>query len=205
MKKKITDIDLIQGIKDGNKKFETLLYDKYKKKLEKFLKKNFPFEKEHDDCVAEILIKIFENINIYDKSLGKFSTWVYVVANHYMYDKGRKSKNQPIRVSLDSGCETLCLSSNNFYADTSNLTVNSTMTSNFTPQSFSQPDLDVENKDALDFISNKIGFKDFHLLSMKYGQGYDYNEMEKEMRVSSNTLSNRVSYVKSKIKKNKGE
>ena len=65
----------------------------------------------------------------------------------------------------------------------------------------SQPDEDIENKDTLSFISTKIGLKDFHLLNMKYSEGYDYNEMEKEMRMSSSTISNRVNYLKSKIKK----
>jgi len=70
----------------------------------------------------------------------------------------------------------------------------------FTPS----PDQEMENQDALNFISNKVGLQDFHLLNMKYSQGYDYNEMEKEMKVSSSTLSNRVNYVRSKLRK-KGE
>ena len=61
----------------------------------------------------------------------------------------------------------------------------------------------MENKEALSFISNKIGIEDFHLLNMKYNEGYDYNEMEKEMKMSSNTISNRVSYVRSKLRKKK--
>jgi DNA-directed RNA polymerase specialized sigma24 family protein len=38
---------------------------------------------------------------------------------------------------------------------------------------------------------------------MKYGEGYDYKDMEKEMGVSSTTISNRVNYVKSKLKRGK--
>ena len=202
MKNKIKDIDLIQGIKNGNKKYEEKLYDRYKEKLKEYLTYKYPFDTEHDDNVSEILIKVFENIDTYDQSLGKFITWVYVIANHYMYDKGRKCMNQPRRIALDSFNDTLSFSST-FSSGDSDLTVGTTL--NFTPKSLSEPDKEIENKDALDFISNKIGFKDFHLLSMKYEQGYDYNEMEKEMRVSSSTISNRVNYVKSKLKKNKGE
>ena len=63
----------------------------------------------------------------------------------------------------------------------------------------------METNDLLDFISNKIGIKDFHLLNMKYGQGYDYKDMEKEMKMSSSTISNRVNYVRSKLKGKKGK
>lgn len=205
MKKKITDIDLIQGIKNGNKKFENLLYERYKIKLEEFLKYKYPFDQEHDDNVSEILIKIFENLEIYDVTKAQFNTWVQTIAQNYMIDKAKKYGNQPIRITLDGASDTLCVNNTNFFADTSNLSVGSSSFTSYTPKSFNQPDQDMENKDALDFISNKIGVEDFHLLTMKYGQGYDYNEMEKEMRVSSSTISNRVNYVKSRLRKNKGD
>jgi DNA-directed RNA polymerase specialized sigma24 family protein len=36
---------------------------------------------------------------------------------------------------------------------------------------------------------------------MKYLQGYDYNEIGKEFNVSSSTVSNKVNYIKTKLKK----
>jgi RNA polymerase sigma factor (sigma-70 family) len=203
--KKIKDIILIQGIKDGNKKYEKLLYDKYREHVKIFLKFKYPKNKETEDDVSEILIKIFERIDQYDKSKAKFKTWVNKIAKNYMVDKSRKAENKCIQLSFDNANDgSLCLYSNTSDLDTADLTANITTTNNFSPTSyFAQPDQDFENKDALSFISNRIGIEDFHLLNMKYGEGYDYNEMEKEMRVSSNTISNRVNYIKSKLKKKK--
>ena len=202
--KKIKDMVLIRGIKNGNKKHEKLLYDKYKIRVEKFLKYNYPFDKEIDDNVSEILIKIFENLNQYDSSKSKFVTWVNNVAKNYMIDKSRKEINDPIQVTFDSANDgTLCFfNTNDVYCDTSNVSVGITTNTSYTPcSSYISPDKDMENKDALSFISDKIGIKDFHLLNMKYNEGYDYNEMEKELKMSSSTISNRVNYVRSKLRK----
>ena len=124
-----------------------------------------------------------------------------------MIDKARKNEHNPIQASLNSVDGSLCFysSSNDTNMD---LTVNTSFTSSSQPRSFtSQPDMEYENKDALSFISNKVGLQDFHLLNMKYSEGYDYKEMEQEMKMSSSTISNRVNYVRSKIKgkRKKGE
>lgn len=194
------DTNLIRGIKSGDKKSEQQLYNKYRKIVDSYLKIKYPNNIEHDDNVSEILIKIFENIDQYDKKRAKFRTWVTKVANNYMIDNARKNENNPIQASLDSVDGSL-----SFYTTTDtttgDLSVNTTNCFT-TPISFtSQPDEQMETNDSLDFISNKIGIKDFHLLNMKYGQGYDYKDMEKEMKMSSSTISNRVNYVRSKLKK----
>ena len=147
---------------------------------------------------------MFENIDQYDNKRAKFNTWVAKIANNYMIDRARKNENNPIQASLNSIDGSL-----SFYTTTCDLNLDSNITASSTssydmPRSFAAPpDQQMENKEALDFISNKIGLEDFHLLNMKYSEGYDYNEMEKEMKVSSNTISNRVNYVKSKLKKGK--
>jgi DNA-directed RNA polymerase specialized sigma24 family protein len=38
---------------------------------------------------------------------------------------------------------------------------------------------------------------------MKYVQGYDYNEIGKEFNLTSSTISNKVNYIKTKLKKDK--
>jgi RNA polymerase sigma factor (sigma-70 family) len=199
------DIILVQNIKNGDIHAQEKLYYKYKKRIDKYLSIKYPNDKDHDDSVSEILIKIFENINQFDNKRAKFHTWAIKIANNYMIDKARKNENNPVQVRYDTTSMdgTLCLynSSGSFTCGSSDAI--GTTTSDFQPRSFSQPDIDVENKDALDFISNRIGIKDFHLLNMKYKEGYDYKEIESEMKLSSSTASNRVNYVKSKLKKGK--
>lgn len=198
------DIILVQDIKNGDIHAQEKLYYKYKKRIDKYLSIKYPNDKDHDDSVSEILIKIFENINQFDNKRAKFHTWATKIANNYMIDKARKNENNPIQARYDTTSMdgSLCIYSSSPTSDI-DLTVGSTTINDFQPRSFSQPDTQMENKDALDFISNRIGIKDFHLLNMKYKEGYDYKEIENEMKLSSSTASNRVNYVRSKLKKGK--
>lgn len=191
------DINLIQDIQNGNKKSETILYKKYKKKIENFIRVKYPKNSETDDDVSEIMIKIFETISSFDKNKASFGTWAIKIAQNYMIDKARKNENNPISANLDSINGSI-----SYYTTTnSDLYVNASNTSTLTSSFFCQSNNDLENKDSLCFISNKIGLKDFHLLNMKYSEGYDYNEMEKEMGMSSSTISNRINYIKGKLKR----
>lgn len=202
--KKEKDIALIRDIQNGDKKAQQKLYNKYKNKVDKFLKKKYSNQIDHEDCVSEILIKVFESIDQYDHKRGKLITWIFKIANNYMIDKARRNIGNPIQASLDSVDGSLSFySTSNDNTANLDLSVNTSFTTScFEPTSFTpSPEKDLENKDTLDFISNRIGLQDFHLLTMKYDQGYDYNEMESEMKVSSSTLSNRVNYVRSKLKK----
>lgn len=193
--KKEKDLVLIRDIKNGDKKAEKVLYEKYKELIKTHLSIKYPNDKERDDNVSEILIKIFENINQYNKKRAKFNTWAIKIANNYMIDKARKNEQNPVQVNYTTMDGSICLFSNDLNIDNS---------ASFQPQSFTvQPDQEFEDNDALSFISNKIGLQDFHLLNMKYKEGYDYKEMESEMKISSSTISNRVNYIKSKIKKGK--
>lgn len=196
--KKVKDTALIQDIKRGDKKAERKLYDKYKKKLTDFLTIRYPKTVDKEDDVSEILIKIFEKIPTYDETKSNFGTWVISIAKNHMIDKARKNENNPIHATLDSLDGTLC-----FYNTTNDVNTNLSVNTSFTTTTsfFSPPNEDLENRETLSFISNKIGLKDFHLLNMKYNEGYDYKEMEKEMGVSSSTLSNRINYVKGRLKK----
>ena len=185
------DTKLIQGIKKGNKVAEKQLYEKYKKDLEKYLTIKYPNNNDQEDDISEILIKIFENVDQYDKKRGKVITWIHNVAKNHMIDKSRKLLNNPIQASYDTTMDGMCLYSK---CSSYNPTITNIGTS-------VQPDQSFEDRDTLSFISTRIGIKDFHLLSMKFGEGYEYKEMEDEMKVSSSTLSNRVNYVRSKLKK----
>ena len=188
------DQKLIQGIKRGDKKAEKQLYEKYKEDLEKYLKHNYPNNPDIEDDISEILIKVFECIDQYDSKRGKVITWIHKVAKNHMIDKSRKHLNNPIQASYDTNMDSICL-----YSSTGNISD----TSSFTSNTRIEPDQSFEDNDTLSFISNRIGIKDFHLLDMKFKQGYEYKEMESEMKVSSNTLSNRVNYVRGKLKKGK--
>jgi DNA-directed RNA polymerase specialized sigma24 family protein len=62
--------------------------------------------------------------------------------------------------------------------------------------------IEFENNNTLSYLSSQISPSDYTLLSMKYIQGYNYNEIGNEFNITSSTVSNRINYIKTKLKKN---
>ena len=106
-----TDEVIIQNILNGKKADEKLLYDRYKKIIEDYIISKYKNIPEHEDCVSEIMIKIFVNLKNFDINKSKFKTWAISVLKNYMNDKWRESNasistcNYPISY-LDS--DTCC-------------------------------------------------------------------------------------------------
>lgn len=59
-----------------------------------------------------------------------------------------------------------------------------------------------EYDNTVSYISSQLSTTDYALLDMKYIQGYNYNEIGKEFQITSNTVSNKINYIKTKLKKN---
>lgn len=201
---KITVGKLIQGTLNGNKSAHAELYGIYKKKIDLFLINKYGSNIDHADDVSEILIKVFENLKKYDENKSKFDTWVYMIAKNYMIDKSRKKK--PLYVSFTSNTFNTDDLNNSYTANSG--TANFSLTSSnctldmFEPaSSYSSPHDTLETNDSLDFISNKIGIENFSMLTMKFKEGYSYDEIAKEFNSDESKISNKVNYTRSKIKK----
>jgi DNA-directed RNA polymerase specialized sigma24 family protein len=63
--------------------------------------------------------------------------------------------------------------------------------------------LDVNS--SINYISSQISEDDFKYLNLKYIEGYNYSEIGDFFNVTSSTVSNRVNYIKTKLKKNNKE
>ena len=57
-----------------------------------------------------------------------------------------------------------------------------------------------EISDSLNYVSNQMNPNDFSMFTMK-NIGYNYNEIGMEFNISSQTISNRLNYIRTKIKK----
>lgn len=170
---------------------EKRLYDKYKKIVKDFIISKYSVNYDIDDDVSEILIKIFLSLKSFDAKKSKFKSWVISITKNYMIDKWR------------CGAVT-CLSINNI-TFTTNIDDNKLFiannSNNITSTNFSAS-CQFENSNTLDFISTQLSPGDFTLLDMKYIQGYSYNEIGQEFQITSNTVSNKINYIKTKLKKN---
>lgn len=210
------NISIIQNSLNGNQTAQKILYDKYKKIVRDYLKHKYSNYSDLDDDVSEVIIKVFMNLATFDPAKSKFKSWVISIARNYMIDKWRCNQLQCGGI----GTITLCsdpqytvtvgyngqVSSGDVFYNTgevtftsSNAGINGFVALNNT---FTTCDgINFENCSSLNYISQQMSTQDYTLLDMKYMQGYDYCEIGKEFNLSSDTVSNRVNYLKTKIKK----
>ncbi|MFW6243176.1 MAG: sigma-70 family RNA polymerase sigma factor, partial [bacterium] len=123
---------------------------------------------------------------------SKYISWVYTITKNYIIDKWRCSSNTfelsgNLSISLENNDIVDDYYSNNMLY---NNNVYTTSTSTF----------DFETNSTVNFISKQLTPKDYTMLDMKYVQGYNYDEIGKEFNVTSTTVSNRVNYIKTKLK-----
>lgn len=175
---------------------QELLYNKYKKILSSYLKKNYSSNYIEDD-VSEILIKVFLGLDKFDGTKSKFSSWVISIAKNHMIDKWRSNS-----VTI-TGSNTTCAFTGDMTSSTAYYTSTTNDFGDFTTTNLT--DYDFENCSSINLISCQLTPQDYTLLDMKYMQGYNYDEIGSEFNLTSTTISNRVNYIKTKLKKNNPE
>lgn len=190
---------------NGSQTAQEELYNRYKKVVNNYLICKYSAYQDLEDDVSEIMIKIFMNLSSFDESKSKFKSWVFSIAKNYMIDKWRSN----------SCCTTLFTNSGTF-TNTSDCLYNASNTNSTgflasntlsfsSSNNFCSTNNAFEISNSINYISTQLSPQDFTLLDMKYIQGYDYNEIGKEFNVTSSTISNRVNYIKTKLKKNNTE
>lgn len=172
------DIVLINKILNNDSIAEEKLYEKYKKIVFNIIKFKYGSYNDIYDDVSEILIKIFTKLNRFDPNKSKFKSWVYSITQNYLIDKWRGNNKVSFNIS----------SSNPISEYDTNMICTDIM--------------DFDNVNTVNYISEQLDNRDFTLLNMKYLQGYSYDEIGKEFNLTSTTVSNRVNYIKTKLKKN---
>jgi RNA polymerase sigma factor (sigma-70 family) len=188
------DMILIQNILNGNPIAQETAYKKYRKIVKNYILSKFPPYYDLEDDVSEIMIKVFLNLKDYDISKSKFKSWVLTITKNYLIDKWR------------TGTGTITVSANNMIFNTDNPNYGTTSVTNnannlITYTSTNNASCCFENCNAVSFVSAQLSPNDFSLLNMKYVQGYDYKEIGSEFQLTSSTISNKINYIKTKLKK----
>lgn len=183
MSKDENDLIHIKNIIKGDRLSEKYIYNKYYEIINNYLIFKYPYNTYLDDDASEIMIKIFENIGDFNMEKSKFHTWVLNISKNYMIDKSRTQK-KGFYQNIGHNDESIMFSS---YSS-----------------SYTMPDTLLESKDTMNILSTSIKPNDYSMLCMKYLDGFNYNEIGMEFNTSSVTVSNRINYVKTKIKNGKG-
>lgn len=203
MKKVQEDTKIIQNILKGNSQAQEILYEKYYKLVKDFLNNKYSTYYDLDDDVSEIMIKVFIGLEKYDINKSKFMSWVFSIAKNHMIDKWRGKTITLTGSNTNCTYSTTMADIGSSFINSSNtgtIDVNNSYTTNYT-----SADYDFENCNSITHISAQLTPQDYTLLDMKYMQGYNYTEIGSEFNVTSTTISNRVNYIKTKLKKNNPE
>lgn len=206
---KANDLELIEQIKTGSKKAEEALYNKYKQTITRYLRYKRYNIFDLEDCVSEILIKIFTHINRYDSSKSAFSTWVITIINNHIINKSKVYANnvQTISYTTSGSIQLNCTNSANTCFVSTNSNYDGTTTTIGYSSSYFISDLttinSIDNASTITTISSMVNDKDFEMLKLKYVDGYSYDDLSNIYSDSKDKISNRVNYLKSKIQKNK--
>lgn len=101
MNEEFDDNQIIELVYKNRNNFY-LLTERYKEKLERYIKRiSFFGQSEVEDILQEVFIKVYINLNSYDKDL-KFSSWIYRITHNLVVDKIRKNSKRVRDVSLDN-------------------------------------------------------------------------------------------------------
>jgi RNA polymerase sigma-70 factor (ECF subfamily) len=198
------DTRLIQGILNGNPESEKIFYEKYKKIVEDYLRSKYGNIDIEDD-VSEIMIKVFTNLNKYIEEKSKLKSWIFTISKNHMIDKWRTSGstingNNTISYNIDS--DNPSEEFNGTFHNTCSIsddiqvynTTNTCVVDVDTCKSF-------EISDTFNNITTNLSACECILIDMKYIQGFTYSEIGNEFNLTSTTVSNKVNYIKSKLKK----
>lgn len=166
---------LVNYVITGDTRAETELYKRCKQIISSYLWYRSNSKEDFEDDVSEIIIKVFANLNSYNPIKGKFSTWVNSIAKNYLIDKYRTNKIR-IPKHMPEYEFWMYISDDSCWEKT------------------------FEINDMLLYMSKKMKKSDYDMMQMKYQEGYSYDEIGKHYNLTSNTVSNRINYVKNKTK-----
>jgi len=90
------DLDLINSLKNGNKRAFNYLVLKYQKKIYWIIRKMVIDHDEADDITQEVFIKIYKTINEF-RGESKFYTYIYRIAVNYSLNHIKRKKTETNR------------------------------------------------------------------------------------------------------------
>jgi len=97
----LLDEDLVKLTLEKQDNFLYLI-KRYEAKLSRYIRRIAGLNKEDtEDILQEVFIKVYQNLNSFDKDL-KFSSWIYRITHNEVIDSYRKKQARPQEITYDS-------------------------------------------------------------------------------------------------------
>jgi RNA polymerase sigma factor (sigma-70 family) len=202
------ETSLIQKVLNGEQNSEELLYEMCDNITRKYLLGKYSSYQDVDDDVSEIITKVFNNLAKYSAERSKFSSWVIVIAKNHVIDKWKRNTYNITTNGYSSIGEydgtmvvntTLAsVNSGGTFYNNNNTNYGEAESCSFSTDCQS---INIDNSSSIKYIIDELSATDFTMLNMKYVEGYSYSDIGTEFNITSETASNKVNYVKSKLRK----
>lgn len=100
-KMKVDETNLIDELKRKNPKALDYLVDRYSNLIFKAAYSVLNSKELSEECVNEVLLKIWESINSFNRDKSKFTTWIIIITKYTSIDYIRKEKKHSNVISID--------------------------------------------------------------------------------------------------------
>lgn len=177
--REISDIDLIKKILDNKNSFGVLV-DRFEQKLRRYIGRiSNSNQQDIDDLLQDIFIKIFVNLNNFDRSLS-LNAWVYRIAHNLVIDNFRKDSRQIKHGKFDFDDEI------------------------FNFQKYEGGILEeIYKKESVQYIQkimNSLSIKNHEILYLRFIEGYSYKEISDILKKPESNITSILYRAKKEFK-----
>ena len=195
MTKIISDEELIKKTKNGEESAENLLFSRYKDLVVKIARGYFIVGGDLEDLVQEGMIGLYKAVkNFSDEKEASFKTFAVLCIKHQIQTAikaANTNKNKP----LSSADSFQSFTENGTSENLDFLPIDLVLDS--TPE---EKIIDKENfKNLNEKIKSHLSPLEFKVLKL-YLQGYSYKEISASLNVTSKSIDNSLSRIKSKLR-----
>jgi RNA polymerase sigma factor (sigma-70 family) len=181
------DIELILAIlQNNNSKASNDLYGFYTDEIKKHIKKKFKLtEEDAEDLTSDTLVKMLSNLTFYEKDKANFRTWVITIADNIVINHKKKLSNNIEHFHYNHIED---IDRNQFIEIPAQESFEETYSVNQT----------------LNYITSDVDVESMDMLRKKYVEGKSHKEIGVHYSLTSSTVSNKINYTKTKIRKKIG-
>ena len=195
MTKIISDEELIKKTKNGEESAENLLFSRYKDLVVKIARGYFIVGGDLEDLVQEGMIGLYKAVkNFSDEKEASFKTFAVLCIKHQIQTAikaANTNKNKPLSSAVSFQSFTENGTSENLDFLPIDLVLDSTQEEKM---------IDKENfKNLNEKIKSHLSPLEFKVLKL-YLQGYSYKEISASLNVTSKSIDNSLSRIKSKLR-----
>lgn len=178
------DVELISNIiNNKDSKASNELYGFYSKDIKIHIKKKFRVtEEDAEDLTSDTLLKMISNLSTYEKDKSNFRTWVITIADNTVINHKKKLSNN-VEHFVYTNIEDI----------DKQLFIEIPTQENF-EEAFS-------NNSTLNYITSELDDDSTDMIHKKYVEGKTHKEIGVHYSLTSSTVSNRINYIKTKMRK----